>query len=274
MATWALVNHAVSGHGNGSGGAGAGIFRAPDIGLLSTTGADLYLVAAGYYLGVDPVAGDMADVQGGAGYTLLTPQAAVGDANMKVAWFYKVAPTVGGAEAWFLTGNSRATFAGICALAISGCAASPTVTHTESGATSSTPSAGSLGAAGNLVVTAVADYTATVSSIGSSFAITDQSDYTVGNNIGIAAAWQNLVGGVAGAVNPTWTLSGAPTASAVQAIAFTPAGAGPTAPTYPQLERGIRGLARGVAGGIARSFVRKDRIFVPAYATYDLKAAA
>lgn len=54
----------------------------------------------------------------------------------------------------------------------------------------------------------------------------------------------------------------------------TGGGGGGGSPTYPQLERGIRGLARGVAGGIARSFVRKDRIFVPAYATYDLKAAA
>lgn len=51
-------------------------------------------------------------------------------------------------------------------------------------------------------------------------------------------------------------------------------GVAPPTVTYPQLERGIRGLARGVAGGIARSFVRKDRIFVPSYATYDLQAAA
>lgn len=57
--------------------------------------------------------------------------------------------------------------------------------------------------------------------------------------------------------------------------AFKGAGGGPPAsPTYPQLERGIRGLGRGLAGGLARSFVRKDRIFIPAYATYDLQAAA
>lgn len=53
------------------------------------------------------------------------------------------------------------------------------------------------------------------------------------------------------------------------------AAAGGATVTYPQLERGVRGLARGVAGGIARSFVRRDRIFVPAYAVLgDLKAAA
>lgn len=41
--------------------------------------------------------------------------------------------------------------------------------------------------------------------------------------------------------------------------------AGGGAPTYPQLERGIRGLARGVYdGGVARSMGRRDRIFVPA----------
>lgn len=57
--------------------------------------------------------------------------------------------------------------------------------------------------------------------------------------------------------------------------AFKASGGAPPSVTYPQLERGIRGLARGVAGGIARSFVRRDRIFVPAYAVLgDLQAAA
>ena len=56
------------------------------------------------------------------------------------------------------------------------------------------------------------------------------------------------------------------------AFALIPGGGGPPAgPTYPQLERGIRGLARGLSGGIARTFERRDRIFVPAYAW---KAAA
>jgi hypothetical protein len=54
----------------------------------------------------------------------------------------------------------------------------------------------------------------------------------------------------------------------------TGGGGGGGSPTYPQLERGVRGLARGLAGGLARAFVRRDRIFVPAYAGYALKAAA
>lgn len=61
----------------------------------------------------------------------------------------------------------------------------------------------------------------------------------------------------------------------VTAASFLAAGGGPSVPTYPQLERGIRGLTRGLRGGLARSFVRRDRIFVPAYAVVgDLKVAA
>lgn len=59
-------------------------------------------------------------------------------------------------------------------------------------------------------------------------------------------------------------------------ITFTDAGGGGGATiTYPELERGIRGLTRGVVPGLARSFVRRDRIFVPAYAVVgDLRVAA
>lgn len=59
--------------------------------------------------------------------------------------------------------------------------------------------------------------------------------------------------------------------ASIVSASFTAFGGGPAAPTYPQLERGIRGLARGLSGGLARSFVRRDRIFLPQYA---LQAAA
>lgn len=60
------------------------------------------------------------------------------------------------------------------------------------------------------------------------------------------------------------------------AYALVPGSGGGATVTYPQLERGIsRGVNRGVGTGIARSFVRRDRIFVPAYVVLgDLKAAA
>lgn len=81
----------------------------------------------------------------------------------------------------------------------------------------------------------------------------------------------------AAAINVTWgppSLTGSVyIADAV--VSFLSAGGAPASPTYPQLERGIRGLARGVAGGIARTFERRGRILVPSYAVLgDLKAAA
>lgn len=54
------------------------------------------------------------------------------------------------------------------------------------------------------------------------------------------------------------------------------AGGGGSTVTYPELERGTnRGSNRGRNTGIARSFVRRDRIFVPAYAVVgELREAA
>lgn len=219
---WALVQHAKNGNADGA----TGPFRAPHSGTINAVGADLYLVPIAFY-GSDPPASVLTDVSGNT-YTLLTPIAAIGDGNCKIAWFYKVAPATSAVEAWTITpsgGGPEPQFVGMVVLCFSGCAAVPTITHTESGATTSTPSAGSLGAAGNLVVTAVADYTALVSSIDSGFDFAGlSSDYTGSNNIGIAAAWQNLSGGVAGAVNPTWTLTGSPSAVVVQALSITGTG--------------------------------------------------
>jgi hypothetical protein len=222
-ATWALVAHAKSGNADGTGGP----FKAPNASTVNCTGADLYTVAIGWYGGTPPST-VLADVTAG-GYTMVTPQAAAGDASNKATWFYKVAPTVSAVEQWTVTVDAPSTapqFTGVVAACWSGTAVSPTITPIGSGTTTSTPSAGSLGSAGDLVLTAVADYTATVSSIDSSFAITDQSNYTGSNNIGIAMAWPNLSGGVAGPVNPIWTLSASPSAAAVQAISITGTGGG------------------------------------------------
>lgn len=216
---WAVVAHTVSGNTDGQNGP----FRAPTgIGTVNCVGADLYLVALGYYSG-DPASTVLTDVSGNT-YTLLPTQSAAGDTNVKVAWFYKVAPAVSVIEAWTVTQNtSLPQYCGVNAVAISGCPASPTITRTQSGTTSSTPSAGSIGSAGNLVVTAVAHYPGVVSSVDNSFQLFDLG-YTSNNCMGIGVAWQNLSGGVAGAVNPTFTLGSAPTASAVQALSFTASG--------------------------------------------------
>lgn len=225
-AAWTLVAHAENGNSDGV----TGPFKAPTgVGTVNCTGADLYTVAMSWYSSAaDPPASVLADVSGNT-YIELAHQSAAGDTSNRLTWFYKVAPTVSASEQWTVTfdaGTGGPQFVGLTAACFSGSSATPTITHVEDGTTTSTPSAGSIGTAGDLVVTAVSDYTVTVSGINSSFQITDQSNYTVGNNIGIAMAWPNLSGGVAGAVNPVWTLSGSPGASVVQALSFTGTGGG------------------------------------------------
>lgn len=58
------------------------------------------------------------------------------------------------------------------------------------------------------------------------------------------------------------------------AASFKEAGGAPAGPTYPQLERGRdRGSNRGRNMGIARSWVKPGRIFVPAYRPVFAEAA-
>lgn len=223
MASWVLKASTKSGNADGANGP----FKAPAGASTSNcTGADLYVVLASGYQTPAPANTDLTDVSLNT-YTLLTSQAAAGDPLNQVSIFYKVGPAVSSVEQWTLTQFGRNSYAGLICLAFSGCHQTvPAVVHNESGATSSTPGAGSVGVAGNLVITAVADYTSTVVSIDSSFVIILQSDYTAGNNIGIAAAWNNSSGGIGGAVNPLWTLSGSPGAVACQSISFAPAAGG------------------------------------------------
>lgn len=73
----------------------------------------------------------------------------------------------------------------------------------------------------------------------------------------------------------TWTMQASGGAWGQVGVSLLPSGGAPASPTFPQLERGVnRGSDRGRNMGIARSFVRRDRIFVPVYAVLgDLKAA-
>lgn len=238
---WALVAHAVSGNTDGANGP----FRAPTgSGSVNTTGADLYVVVVACYAVL--VATDMSD-SGGAGYSMLAVQAAVGDTSQRVYIFYKAAPTTSATEHWTL-GSVTAAYAGVCAAAFSGSNASQSPGSTRSGTTTSTPQAGSLGIATDLVVCGAGNYTRILSSIDSGFSITDQNNYVSNHNMGTAMAWCNLSGGIAGAVNPTWTYGGAGTQTSVAVIAanFAIASGGGGGVTLVQLERQMpRGLERG-----------------------------
>ena len=88
-------------------------------------------------------------------------------------------------------------------------------------------------------------------------------DNTATNDIGLG---YNL-----GTASITVTMSDSANTHGNVAVRIVAAG-GAAAVKYPQLERGIRGLGRGLAEGLARTFVRKDRIFVPAYSSRAVKA--
>jgi hypothetical protein len=232
-ANWALKAHAINGDSDG----GNGPFRAPTgSSNVDTTGADLYLCLETFYNSSASNINTLTDV-GGNTYTYTTAQAASGDGSTGVRWAYKLNPTTSASEHWSVASNGNAVYLGLACAAFSGSNALDG-SSVQSGTTTQNPQAGSLGAAGDLVVTGVSDYSASYSSIDSSFAVTDTSAYASGNHMATMFAWQNASAGVGGAVNPKWTLSATPSASAVQAIAFTPSGGG-GGPTVAQEMGGI-----------------------------------
>lgn len=91
------------------------------------------------------------------------------------------------------------------------------------------------------------------------------------NNPGGGASY--TLGGTSNA--HTFT-GGGGTRQALAGVHVIAASGGGSSVTYPELERGTnRGSNRGRNTGIARSFVRRDRIFVPAYAVVgELREAA
>ncbi len=265
---WAIVNSGAAHAKNGTADGSVGPYVAPHTGTIDTTGADLYVVACSHYDGSQQANTTLDDVAHNS-YTLLADITASGDGSCRVAWYYKVAPTTSNVEKWTVTAaGGRPTNAGVCGIAFSGCAASPTIAHAEIGTTTSNPKAGTaIGSSGDLMVSAVANYAVDSSSIDSSFAIVEHEAYTASNNIGLAIAWCNNSAGLSGSTDPTWTMTSAPTAVCIQNVTFTGTGGG----------GGGRGLFMtppttgiGIGGSFFRDplqaraqMVRRDRIFVP-----------
>lgn len=106
------------------------------------------------------------------------------------------------------------------------------------------------------------------------------TNYTSGQNPddnGFKGRSEYLVQAASGSIAGTFTAGSAAQDWITSVAAFKAGGGGGGATvTYPELERGTnRGSNRGRNTGIARSFVRRDRVFVPAYAVVgDLKVAA
>lgn len=193
-----------------------------------------------------------------------------GARNARISWV--IAPATNAAHTFTLSGTDN-RFQGVTVACFDD--VSPVFDQQNTGATSAgtTIQPGSLtpASANNLFLVGLGGDANTSISIGAG-TIADACLGVGSVNFGAALAYFDQT--AATAQNPTWTVGANGSVLLAMSVVFSYSGGGPTAPTYPQLERGIRGLARGVGGGLARSFVRKDRIFVPAYATYDLKAAA
>lgn len=224
MSNWNRIAHTKSGNADGPGGP----YLAPHTGTVNTIGANLYVLAISHYnngLNPDPAL-DIIDAAGGANtYQLVPGQGAGTDPNTRITYLVCFNPITSPTEQWQLSNTSgHVSYAGLSASAWSGCSGSQTPGVVGDGSTTSTPAAGTIGSAGDLVITAVADYVVTVSSIDSGFDLFDQSDYTNSNNIGLAVAWQDIPGGIAGPVNPIWTLAGSPSSCAVQSISITGSG--------------------------------------------------
>jgi hypothetical protein len=88
--------------------------------------------------------------------------------------------------------------------------------------------------------------------------------YTL-STTGLGSFWASQYKIVTASETPFATGS-ASAAYVIAAASFKGVAAAGGGVTYPRLERAQRGVNRGRNGGIARSFVRRSRIFVPVYA--------
>jgi hypothetical protein len=115
-----------------------------------------------------------------------------------------------GVDAGLGDGAVRGTQPVVCVLAFSGAAASPLDQQagTSAGASGATVQPGSVTPTvdGEVLVAGYSGYFADVSSIDSSFTITDQFSSSGGHHLTTAAAYK--IQTAASAENPTWTLGG------------------------------------------------------------------
>ena len=170
------------------------------------------------------------------------------NAFSQIVIFYATNPSSVGSGHTF-TAGAAGTYPMAMVLAFSGTDTSQARDQQNSaGATSTTLQPGSVtpGQNGEVLVTALNGgfNGATTYSIDSGFTLTDQAGFLGGKAYGGAIAY--LIQGTAAAINPTWTSGISDLLNAGIDTFISTAVAGTT---YPQLERGRRGILRGVAMG-------------------------
>ena len=126
-----------------------------------------------------------------------------------------------------VTHNGSGQYTAIAVAAFQGLVASPfdgqngatamaTTVQTGTGIVTTQP--------GDLVVTAVGELSTMADSVNSGFTKIEQKFYSVGNNYGIALAWQKQT--TAGAINPTWTADPMTAQISAAIVAFKTTGGG------------------------------------------------
>lgn len=181
-------------------GAGSATSNNVTTGSIDTTGADLIVIVVSAYGG----APTLSDSKGNT-WTARTSYGPIHVCKI----YYCASPTVGSGHTFTLT--SSTLYPTVNVAAFSGTHATPYDVengYAEVGAPSTTGQPGSVTPSeDNEVLITGTTHASTVSSIGSSFTITDNIAYGAGTNIGGAMAYKIQTS--AGAENPTWTYGSA-----------------------------------------------------------------
>lgn len=186
---------------------------------FSGTGADIIAVATVAY-GSAQVAGDLTSSPSNT-FSMRTVQAAAGDANVKVTWYYIISPSVSGSMTITFQ-PPAANFNSIVAYALSQSSAPTFNTSTATGTNSSgNVNIPSLGNANDLVLATLGYYTVTGPTISGGSGWSTVVEVPYATDIGIAASWQQI----SGAVSPVWATNSGNVVAA-QAMAVTGTGGG------------------------------------------------
>lgn len=187
---------------------------------INTTGVKLLVVSVASYLGAGPDATYLTDSQSN---TWQVGKAQGGsDPLLWCTVFYCLNPTTNASHTFTFTPSAGLGIGHYPSMVVDAYGATGTLAFSTSvgaSASASTIQAGSIGAASDLVVEAVAYYANTGYSINSSFASPHERNYSAGNAMGLARSWLQI----GAAVNPTWTASGS-NDQAAAAISFTETG--------------------------------------------------
>lgn len=171
---------------------------------IDTTGANLIVLETSNYHTIGTSI-TVSDSKGNTWSALNT----YGPTNTESKLYYCLNPTVGSAHTFTITSNGGSTYPSIAVSAWSGAHASSSFDQQNGNnvAASSTLQVGSVTPTENdeLIITGCAFYAGGTLSIDNGMTITNQTNYSAGNCMGVGLAYK--IQTTAAAINPTWTHS-------------------------------------------------------------------